>query len=170
LGALTSRPYSFTQRPWELYSSLVNPVFDNYGLFFRVDFDRGKVQRVLPTRGCNAWISDYLRLVVKIISDNYFIRRIFTRGNRLYFSSTYFFNLFPSFLYKTFIIKNKLHIIYRAFNFIYFLQNVYISLYKLWPCFEINKKGYSIEFLVFNPFFNVLRFCIRRFVFTLNPF
>jgi hypothetical protein len=166
LGALTSRPYSFTQRPWELYSSLVNPVFDNYGIFFRVDFDRGKVSRVLATRNCNAWISDYMRLIVKNVSDNYFIRRIFSRGTRLNYSLIYFFNVFPNFLYKTFILSNKLQIKFRNFNYFYLLSGPDFISYKLWPCFEINKVGYIFNFLVFNPFRYVLRFCSRRFVYS----
>jgi len=166
MGALTSRPYSFTQRPWELYSSLANPIFENLGVFFRIDFDKGRVCRVLPTRACDLWVSDFFRFVIGNVSNDYFLRRIFSRGDRFSSSLTYFLNIFPSFLYRTGFIGNRLLLTFRNFNYSSFFDfniNKCLLISKLWPCFEVLKKNYLFNYLVFNPFKNLLKFLIKIF-------
>jgi hypothetical protein len=123
VGALTSRPYSFTQRPWELYSNLVNPLSKNMTVF-RVDFDGGKVKRVLPTRFKNLpWLSDSLRLFVYAVTTNVLVRKLFSC--RIYIGVLSVFSniVFPSFLYT-------IKIIYNVFSLSYIYPDLRFFLFK----------------------------------------
>lgn len=48
VGALTSMPYAFTVRPWELFSVDSVDVMDSLGAAIRIDISNNKVVRVLP--------------------------------------------------------------------------------------------------------------------------
>ncbi|MDC0657218.1 NADH-quinone oxidoreductase subunit NuoG [Leisingera sp. SS27] len=66
VGALTSKPYAFTARPWELTKTETIDVMDALGSNIRVDTKGREVMRVLPRNhdGVNEeWISDKTRFV-----------------------------------------------------------------------------------------------------------
>ncbi|PSL21854.1 NADH-quinone oxidoreductase subunit NuoG [Shimia abyssi] len=66
VGALTSKPYAFTARPWELSKTETIDVMDALGSNIRVDTKGREVMRVLPRNhdGVNEeWISDKTRFV-----------------------------------------------------------------------------------------------------------
>lgn len=66
VGALTSKPYAFTARPWELTKTETIDVMDALGSNIRVDTKGREVMRVLPRNhdGVNEeWISDKTRFI-----------------------------------------------------------------------------------------------------------
>ncbi|OYX41479.1 MAG: NADH-quinone oxidoreductase subunit G [Rhodobacterales bacterium 32-67-9] len=66
VGALTSKPYAFTARPWELTKTETIDVMDALGANIRVDTKGREVMRILPRNhdGVNEeWISDKTRFV-----------------------------------------------------------------------------------------------------------
>src|SRR5210317_2589109 len=66
VGALTSKPYAFTARPWELTKTETIDVMDALGSNIRVDTKGREVMRFLPRNhdGVNEeWISDKTRFV-----------------------------------------------------------------------------------------------------------
>jgi len=66
VGALTSKPYAFTARPWELRKTETIDVMDALGSNIRVDTKGREVKRILPRNhdGVNEeWISDKTRFV-----------------------------------------------------------------------------------------------------------
>ncbi len=66
VGALTSKPYAFTTRPWELTKTESIDVMDALGSSIRVDTKGREVMRFLPRNhdGVNEeWISDKTRFV-----------------------------------------------------------------------------------------------------------
>src|SRR6056297_687346 len=66
VGALTSKPYAFTARPWELTKTETIDVMDALGSSIRVDTKGREVMRILPRNhdGTNEeWISDKTRFV-----------------------------------------------------------------------------------------------------------
>ena len=66
VGALTSKPYAFTARPWELRKTETIDVMDALGANIRVDSRGHDVMRILPRNhdGINEeWISDKTRFV-----------------------------------------------------------------------------------------------------------
>jgi NADH-quinone oxidoreductase subunit G len=66
VGALTSKPYAFTARPWELTKTESIDVMDAMGANIRVDTKGREVKRMLPRNhdGVNEeWISDKTRFV-----------------------------------------------------------------------------------------------------------
>ena len=66
VGALVSRPYAFTARPWELTKTETIDVMDALGSSIRVDTRGREVMRVLPRNhdGVNEeWISDKTRFI-----------------------------------------------------------------------------------------------------------
>ncbi|HBZ44374.1 MAG TPA: NADH-quinone oxidoreductase subunit G [Maritimibacter sp.] len=66
VGALTSKPYAYTARPWELTKTETIDVMDALGSNIRVDTKGREVMRILPRNhdGVNEeWISDKTRFV-----------------------------------------------------------------------------------------------------------
>lgn len=67
VGALTSKPYAFTARPWELSKTPSIDVMDALGSAIRVDARGREVMRILPRTNDDIneeWISDKTRHVV----------------------------------------------------------------------------------------------------------
>ncbi len=67
VGALTSRPYAFTARPWELTKTQSIDVMDALGSAIRIDTRGREVMRILPRNNDDVneeWISDKTRHVV----------------------------------------------------------------------------------------------------------
>ncbi|MBB5515716.1 NADH-quinone oxidoreductase subunit G [Rubricella aquisinus] len=66
VGALTSKPYAFTARPWELKKTESIDVMDALGSSIRIDTRGREVMRILPRNhdGVNEeWISDKTRFI-----------------------------------------------------------------------------------------------------------
>lgn len=66
VGALTSKPYAFNARPWELEKMESVDVMDAVGSNIRIDSRRGAVLRILPVVNDDVneeWISDKTRFV-----------------------------------------------------------------------------------------------------------
>ncbi|MEJ1996947.1 MAG: NADH-quinone oxidoreductase subunit NuoG [Maritimibacter sp.] len=66
VGALTSKPYAFTARPWELTKTVTIDVMDALGSNIRVDTKGREVKRIMPRNhdGVNEeWISDKSRFI-----------------------------------------------------------------------------------------------------------
>jgi len=66
VGALTSKPYAFTARPWELKKTETIDVMDALGSNIRVDTKGREVMRIVPRNhdGVNEeWISDKTRFI-----------------------------------------------------------------------------------------------------------
>ncbi len=71
VGALTSKPYEFIARPWELTKTETIDAMDAIGSNIRVDSRDGKVLRVLPRLNENIneeWISDKTRYAIDGLS------------------------------------------------------------------------------------------------------
>lgn len=67
VGALTSKPYAFAARPWELNKTQSVDVMDALGSAIRIDTRGREVMRILPRRNDDVneeWISDKTRHVV----------------------------------------------------------------------------------------------------------
>src|SRR6187399_1978550 len=67
VGALTSKPYAFTARPWELGKTQSIDVMDAVGSAIRIDTRGREVMRILPRANEDVneeWISDKTRHVV----------------------------------------------------------------------------------------------------------
>ncbi len=67
VGALTSKPYAFTARPWELRKTESIDVLDAVGSNIRIDCRGGEVMRILPRLHEDVneeWISDKTRFAV----------------------------------------------------------------------------------------------------------
>ena len=82
VGALTSKPYAFVARPWELRKTESVDVFDAVGSNIRIDSRGSQVLRVLPrlNEAVNEeWISDKARFAIDGLShrrlDRPYIRR-----------------------------------------------------------------------------------------------
>ena len=64
VGALTSKPYAFTSRPWELKVSESIDITDGLGSNIRIDFKETEIMRILPrfNKEINSeWISNKAR-------------------------------------------------------------------------------------------------------------
>lgn len=73
VGALTSKPYEFKARPWELHKVETIDVMDALGSAIRVDIRGNAVLRILPRINDQIneeWISDKTRFVVDGLRSN----------------------------------------------------------------------------------------------------
>lgn len=64
VGALTSKPYAFRARPWELSHVESIDVLDNLGSSIRLDFKGNRIMRILPRTNDTLneeWITDKIR-------------------------------------------------------------------------------------------------------------
>lgn len=64
VGALTSKPYAFSARPWELYSMETIDVLNSFCSDIKVDIKGNEVMRILPVTDKvykTDWISDSIR-------------------------------------------------------------------------------------------------------------
>jgi len=72
VGALTSKPYAFKARPWELHKTESIDVFDAMGSSIRIDTLGKKTLRVLPRLNeeiNEEWISDKTRFAIDGLSN-----------------------------------------------------------------------------------------------------
>ena len=86
VGALTSKPYSFMARPWELRKTKSIDVMDGLGSNIRVDSRGREVLRILPRNhdGVNEeWISDKTRAAVDGLKKKRLDRPYIRRGGKL---------------------------------------------------------------------------------------
>src|SRR6266852_1407316 len=86
VGALTSKPYAFAARPWELGKTESVDVMDAVGSAIRVDTRGREVMRILPRLnedGNDEWISDKTRDVVDGLRVQRLDRPYLREGGRL---------------------------------------------------------------------------------------
>jgi len=86
VGALTSKPYSFIARPWELRKTESIDVMDGLGSNIRVDSRGREVMRILPRNhdGVNEeWISDKTRAAVDALKRKRLDRPYMRKGGKL---------------------------------------------------------------------------------------
>jgi NADH-quinone oxidoreductase subunit G len=86
VGALTSRPYAFNARPWELRKTESVDVMDALGCAIRVDARGDEVLRVLPRLNDEIneeWISDKTRYAVDGLRRQRLDRPYIREGGRL---------------------------------------------------------------------------------------
>ena len=86
VGALTSKPYSFKSRPWELTKTETFDVFDGIGSSIRVDTRGKQVLRVLPRINEDTneeWISDKTRFAIDGLSRQRLDKVYIKKNNKL---------------------------------------------------------------------------------------
>src|SRR6187402_877765 len=86
VGALTSKPYAFTARPWELSKTPSVDVMDAVGSAIRVDARGREVMRILPRINEDVneeWISDKTRHVVDGLRTQRLDQPYVRKGGRL---------------------------------------------------------------------------------------
>jgi len=86
VGALTSKPYAFTARPWELRKTESIDVLDAVGSNIRVDARGGEVMRILPRLHEDVneeWISDKARFALDGLKNQRLDRPYVRRGGKL---------------------------------------------------------------------------------------
>lgn len=84
IGALTSKPYAFTARPWELKSIETIDLFDSLGSNIRVDIRGSDIMRILPITNDfvnEEWISDKTRHAYDSLRRNRFITPMIKKNN-----------------------------------------------------------------------------------------
>ncbi len=86
VGALTSKPYAFTARPWELRKTETIDAMDALGSNIRVDAKGSSIMRILPRNhdGVNEeWISDKTRFVWDGLRSRRLDRPYVRKGGKL---------------------------------------------------------------------------------------
>jgi NADH-quinone oxidoreductase subunit G len=86
VGALTSKPYAYEARPWEMHKTESVDVFDGLGASIRVDVRGNVVMRVLPRLNDDVneeWISDKTRHAIDGLRYQRLDRPYVRKGGKL---------------------------------------------------------------------------------------
>ena len=84
VGALTSKPYAFKARPWELYHSESIDVLDGLGSNIRIDARGIQVMRILPRLNDDIneeWINDKSRFACDALSTQRLVNPLIRRDD-----------------------------------------------------------------------------------------
>lgn len=84
IGALTSKPYAFTARSWELKSVETIDLFDSLGSNIRIDIRGSEIMRILPVNNefiNEEWISDKTRFAYDGLKRKRFITPMIKKNN-----------------------------------------------------------------------------------------
>lgn len=90
IGALTSKPYAFTARPWELRSVYSIDFFDSFGTQIRVDTRGMEILRVVPVVKDNLneeWITDKVRFSYDSYKSQRLLKCLVRTGSSLSYVS-----------------------------------------------------------------------------------
>jgi NADH-quinone oxidoreductase chain G len=107
VGALTSKPYAFRARPWDLQSMDSVDILDSLGSYIRIDVKGNEVMRVLPRRNDllnEEWITDKIRFFYEGTQIN---RLIFPLVRRKEKDAYFFTHCSNSFAYVLFLNEYK---------------------------------------------------------------
>lgn len=160
IGALTSKPYAFMSRSWDLKNYESIDIFDNFGSNIRFDVNNLKILRVLPKINKNLneeWITDKIRFCYDGLRKQRLNLPMIRQNNILI--STNWFTAFENFKKKVF--KNKINLESFCGDLID-LETIFI--FKKF----LNKLGFqSFKIDYFNNFLNTVN--LREFyICTLN--
>lgn len=109
VGALTSKPYTFSARPWELFSMESIDVLNSFCSDIKVDVKGNEVMRILPVTDRifeTDWITDSIRFCFDGLKRDRLVNPIIYEKNENYFYScswefvTYFLNKINNQNYK----------------------------------------------------------------------
>lgn len=108
IGALTSKPYAFNARPWELKNINTIDIFDAFGSSIRLDFRDKEILRVLPRK--SEWISDKVRFFYDSLKYQRFHYFYMKKNSNLikisFYQILFFFKLVSQYLtHSSFIFK-----------------------------------------------------------------
>jgi NADH dehydrogenase/NADH:ubiquinone oxidoreductase subunit G len=107
-GALTSKPYAFKVRPWELRSLDAIDIFDGTGSNIRIDFKNYEILRILPKFNQDVndfWISNKIRYFFDSLTYQRLTYPYIKHKNsfiKLRWKSLFFLlkNIFSTFIYE----------------------------------------------------------------------
>jgi NADH-quinone oxidoreductase chain G len=136
VGALTSKPYAFTSRPWELVSYESIDIFDSLGSNLRIDVKGNMIMRVLPKLNDSIneeWITDQIRFsydgfrrerltfpLIKVIKNKNMLFS-YTSWDIIFSKIKYMFESNTSFNFK--IYSGELLDLFSLYLFRYWLDN-----------------------------------------------
>lgn len=158
VGALTSKPYAFSVRPWEVSKKFTINPYDIFGENIRVDFKGVEVVRVLPFEKYSLpseWISDKTRLFF----DGALLQRVqspfyYAAGKSVFFSWNQIFFVL-SYVIKTWVLC-------------LFIERL-LSASQDHPKFRLLQgSGVDLEAVSFLKTFNSITFVTKSFEFNGN--
>ncbi len=135
-GALTSKPYAFTARPWEIKTVETIDVCDSIGSNIKINFKETEVLRILPSVNDSLneeWLSDKARFCIDALKTERITSPFIKQANKLvafnweskefaeaYKSSIFNFNSLNKTLeegYKKRIVRPDRELVFNAYNF-----------------------------------------------------
>lgn len=117
IGALTSKPYAFTSRPWEINNTNSIDILDILGSNIRIDSYGSQIKRILPLKNDEVnreYISNRVRFFFDGLNRWRLITPILKNNNDFLFSSWDL--VFPYMYLKFFILKKSLKNLGFFFN------------------------------------------------------
>ena len=169
MGALTSKPYAFTARPWELSEREAFDIFDPFGSSVKLNLRGKEVMRVLPNVRFSLgeeWISDSSRFSYDSILGESRMRTAVMPlggvglGNQVCFSSAWFSDFLGPRLAITFMpdhfclsYVNTVQFFHHFFGFSGFLGHASTYDTRFFPYSQLNSFYSSLAGGISNLFF-----------------
>jgi len=132
VGALTSKPFAFTARPWELKSIESIDFLDSLHSNIRIDIKGNRILRILPKANEKLnedWISDFIRFSYESI-QNFRLKYPYFSLNSSVFSFIKT-NLFLRFSWEQCFEFFKIFINFKNFNLFNFISGPGIGLFNV---------------------------------------
>lgn len=185
VGALTSKPYAFSARPWELVSYESIDILDSLNSNIKVDVKGNIVMRILPKINYNLneeWITDFIRFsydgfrnerltfpMSKIIKNNNILFE-YCSWNTIFFKLKY---LFSNYNFIHLYIGDAIDL-YSSFLLKYWIDSTSNIIYSYFDDFSDNslKNDFLLtssldEFLQFSNFL-ILKLDLKKNISVLN--
>ena len=164
VGALTSKTYSFTARPWEAASFETFDIFDTLLQSIRVDIRDNKILRILPTVDLtpSLFFSEWLTDLSRFSHDGYFSNRLKTPMKVDYKNNIFFvWRVSWDFVFSNLLSYNTFFPLNISLILGDFLDLELLTTISLLNKFYKNKLGNSLDIIysgngIFNefPFFD----------------
>ena len=157
VGALTSKPFAFTARPWELKSIESIDFLDSLHSNIRIDIKGNRILRILPKSNDKLnedWISDFIRFSYESI-QNFRIKYPYISLNSFFFPFIKS-DLFLRFSWEQCFEFFKIFINFKNFNLFNFINSSCIGLFNSSFFYFISRFIKNSNFFIESlPSFNI---------------
>jgi NADH-quinone oxidoreductase chain G len=156
VGALTSKPYSFITRPWELNSFESIDMLDSFGSNIKINYKKNKILRILPVLNDELneeWITDKARYSIDSLKTNRLLYILYL-SNSKYYKTTLkkAYDLFLKKIQNLLIFKSETVLFYISSSLDFFMLKKIrrISFFLDIPLISENFKNDDNDLMIFN--------------------
>ena len=174
VGALTSKPYAFKARPWELRSTESIDLMDSTGSSIYINFKESEISRILPKTNSEineTIISDKARFSYDALKTQR-LQQIFKKSNSKFETSTWInlFNKLDTLVYtnKSIVVAVDSELSLETYDTLRLLENTFKTTIKVRSVTNLNFKQNFFNNFISNKIFDIKKDSKVCFLFSSN--